>query len=106
MNTLLDLVNYCKSQARIESRDYFQRGYERPDEVDAWRHDCSRRDSQRKACFRAFPARLATATYEPLKPGNYGRLSISADGSIDYTACQYPALEVYPALLNYLEATN
>jgi hypothetical protein len=41
-----------------------------------------------------------------LIPGSYGRLSIAADGEIDYTIGQYAPREIYGALLSYLEATN
>ena len=43
-----------------------------------------------------------------LVPGSYGaarRLEITADG-IDYTAGQYAAREIWPAVLAYFDATN
>ena len=106
MNTLLTLINYCKKQARVKSSDYFQPGYAKVDEIAAWRSDCTRRNLQRKACLKIFSDRFANAQDEPLIPGSYGRLSIFEDGSFEYTACQYSPLEIYPALLNYLESTR
>jgi hypothetical protein len=104
--SLASLLSFCKSQARIESRDYFQPGFARPDEVSAWRSDCAKRDHARRLCFQAFPGRLKSAASEALIPGDYGRLSILPDGSADYTSGQYAPLEIYGALLSYLEATN
>jgi hypothetical protein len=107
--SLASLLAFCKSQARIESRNYFQPGFARPDEVSAWRSDCVKRDRARKLCFQAFPGRLKSAASEALVPGNYGfqgRLSILPDGSVDYTSGQYSPVEIYSALLAYLEATN
>ena len=108
MATLLDLLAFCKSQARIESRDYIDKWAQEPlhsQQVSAWRRDCRLRDSARKACFLAFPGRLHNAS-EELIPGNYGRLSISESGECDYTIGQYAPREIYGALLFYLEATN
>lgn len=105
---LSDLLAFCKRQARIEARDYidpYARGQLFADQLSAWRIDKRKRDAARKACFAAFPARLKSAD-EKLVPGSYGRLSISQEGSPDYTACQYSPLEIYGALLSYLEATN
>jgi hypothetical protein len=106
MTTLSALVGYCKKQARVSSRDYFQPGYAKVDEIAAWRSDCARRNAQRKACLNLFADRFANAQDEPLVPGSYGRLSIFEDGSFEYTACQYSPLEIYPALHNYLEVTR
>jgi hypothetical protein len=83
MPTLSDLLTYCRQQARIEARDYldpYSHGELRSQQISAWRRDCRLRDQARKACFRAFPARLNKGT-EALISGNYGRLSIAADGS-------------------------
>jgi hypothetical protein len=107
--SLDSLLAFCKSQARIESQNYFEPSFARPDEVAAWRSDCAKRNRARKLCFQAFPGRLKSAASEALVPGNYGfqgRLSILPDGSADYTSGQYAPLEVYGALLSYLEATN
>jgi hypothetical protein len=104
--SLASLLAFCKSQARIESCDYFDPRFARPDEVAAWQSDKSRRDRQRKACFRLFPGRLRSAASEPLIPGSYGRLSISEDGSPSYVVGQYAPLEIFHALAAYLEATN
>jgi hypothetical protein len=105
MLTLLDLLAFCKANARISASDYFDSRYARPDEVAAWKSDCARRQRQRKACFRAFPGRLSKAS-EALIPGNYGRLSIGKDGQPSYTVGQYAPLEIWHALSFYLEATN
>jgi hypothetical protein len=107
--SLASLLAFCESQARIERIDYFDPRFPRPDEVQAWRNDCAKRTRARKLCFAAFPGRLKSAAFESLVPGDYGfqgRLSILSDGSIDYTSGQYSPLEIYPALLAYLEASN
>jgi hypothetical protein len=107
--SLDSLLAFCKSQARIESRNYFGPSFARPDEVAAWRSDCAKRNRARKLCFRAFPGRLKSAASEALVPGDYGyqgRLSILPDGSIEYTSGQYSPLEIYSALFAYLEASN
>jgi hypothetical protein len=106
MATLSDLLAFCKAQARISASDYFDPRFARPDEVAAWQSDKSRRDRQRKACFRLFPGRLRSAASEPLVPGTYGRLSISEDGSPSYVVRQYAPVEIFHALSDYLEATN
>ena len=107
--SLASLLAFCENQARIERIDYLDPRFSRPDEVQAWRGDCAKRTKARKLCFAAFPGRLKSAASEALVPGDYGfqeRLSILPDGSIDYTSGQYSPLEIYPALLAYLEATN
>lgn len=108
MTSLSDLLAFCRSQARIEACDYVDR-WASPDlrkqQISAWRRDCRLRDSARKACVAAFPARLAKAS-EALVPGRYGRLSILPDGRIDYVVGQYAPREIYGALLQYLHATN
>ena len=108
--TTADLLAFARSQARIESIDYldpYERRAERIREgIRAWRGDRSRRDRARRNVFRTFPAR--TRSSSPLIPGGYGcqgRLVITADG-IDYTAGQYSALEIWPAVLDYFERTN
>lgn len=106
MANLSDLLAFCKAQARISASDYFEPGFASPDQVSAWQSDKSRRDRQRKACFRLFPGRLRSAASEPLIPGTYGRLSISEDGRPSYVAGQYAPLEIFHALRDYLEATN
>ncbi len=89
--------------------DYFDPRFCKPEEVQAWRRDCAKRTQARKLCFTAFPGRLKSAASEALVTGDYGfqrRLSIFPDGSIDYTSGLYSPLEIYPALLSYLVATN
>lgn len=108
MSTLSDLLAFCQSQARIEARDYLDpcaRGELRSQQLSAWRHDCYLRNQARKVCFQVFPTRLSKGS-EALIPGSYGRLSITADGEVDYTIGQYAPREIYGALLSYLEATN
>lgn len=108
MLTLSDLLAFCRQQARIEACDYidpYARGELRSQQLSDWRRDCRLRDQARKACFDAFPARLRKGT-EVLIPGNYGRLSIDADSTPDYTIGQYAPREIYGALLRYLAATN
>lgn len=81
--TVSDLLEYARQQARIESRD---------------------RD--RRRVFRTYPGRISANA--ALVPGSYGaarRLEITADG-IDYTAGQYAAREIWPAVLAYFDATN
>lgn len=104
--TLADLMQYAREQARIEACDYFHPRYARADEVQAWRRDRSRRDSARRRILRKYPGRLRSG--EPLLPGRYGtggRLEITAD-AIDYTSGQYAPVEIYPAVLDYMDRTN
>jgi len=104
--TVSDLLEYARRQARIESRDYFHPRYAHADEVRAWRNDRSHRDRDRRRLFRTYPGRISANA--ALVPGSYGaggRLQITADG-IDYTAGQYSAREIWPAVLAYFDATN
>lgn len=104
--TISDLLAYASRQARIEAADYFDPRYPRADEVRAWRNDRGRRDRDRRRVFRSFPGRIRSDA--PLIPGTYGgarRLEISAD-AIDYTACQYAAREIWPAVFDYFERTG
>jgi len=106
MPTVSDLLEYARQQARIESRDYFDRRYTRPSEVRAWRNDRGHRDRDRRRVFRTYPGRISLNA--ALVPGSYGhgrRLEITRDG-IDYTAGQYAAREIWPAVLDYFNATN
>ena len=101
-----DLLAYASQQARIEARDYFAPSYARPDEVRAWRNDRGHRDRDRRRVFRAFAGRIRSNA--PLIPGSYGgarRLDITAN-AIDYTACQYAAREIWPAVYDYFNQTN
>ena len=108
---LSDLLAFCKAQARIEARNYvdpYSRDQLFVDQLSAWRSDKRKRDEARKACFAAFPARLRFAD-EKLVPGSYGfqkRLVITEDGSPGYMPGIYAPLEIYKALLSYLEATS
>ncbi len=107
--SLASLLAFCRSQGRIESIDYFDPRFCKPEDAQAWRKDCAKRSRAKKLCFAAFPGRLKSAASEALIPGDYGfqgRLSILSGGSIDYTSGIYSPLEIYPALLSYLEATN
>jgi hypothetical protein len=104
--TLGDLLVYAASQARIESRNYFDPRYPRRDEIRAWQNDKGHRDRDRRKVFRTYAGRIKSN--ERLIPGAYGgarRLVITADG-IDYTACQYAAREIWPAVFDYFERTN
>ena len=108
--TIADLLAFARSQARIESIDYldpYERRAERIREgIRAWCGDRSRRDRARRKVFRTFAARIIGNA--PLIPGGYGcqsRLVITTEG-IDYTAGQYSALEIWPAVLDYFERTN
>jgi len=106
MPTVSDLLEYARQQARIESRDYFDRRYARLNEVRAWRNDRGHRDRDRRRVFRTYPDRISADA--ALVPGSYGygrRLEITRDG-IDYIACQYAAREIWPAVLDYFNATN
>lgn len=106
MPTVSDLLEYARQQARISSCDYFDPRYARPDEVRAWRNDRGHRDRDRRRVFRTYPGRISANA--ALVPGSYGtgrRLEITADG-IDYTAGQYAAREIWPAVLAYFNATN
>ena len=106
MLTVSDLLEYARQQARIESCDYFHPRYARADEVRAWRNDRSHRDRDRRRVFKTYPGRIASGGQ--LVPGCYGagrRLEITADG-IDYTAGQYAAREIWPAVLDYFNQTN
>lgn len=101
--TISDLLAYASQQARIEAVDYFHPRYARPDEIRVWRNDRYLRDRDRRRVYCAFAGRVRSA--EPLRPGSYGRLEITAD-RIDYTACQYAAREIWPAIFQYLIQTN
>ena len=104
--TVSDLLEYARQQARIESRDYFHPRYASADEVRSWRNDRSHRDRDRRRVFRTYPGRIASNA--ALVPGSYGaggRVEITADG-IDYTAGQYAAREIWPAVLAYFDTTN
>ncbi len=104
--TIADLMRYAREQARIEAKDYFDPRYARADEVQAWHSDRSRRDSARRQILQRYPGRLRSA--EPLQPGRYGpsgRLQITAN-AIDYTSGQYAPVEIYGAVLDYLDRTN
>jgi len=108
--TIADLLAFARSQARIESIDYLDPYERRADRiregVRAWRGDRSRRDRARRKVFRTFAAGIVDNS--PLIPGGYGcqsRLVITAE-EIDYTAGQYSALEIWPAVLDYFERTN
>ena len=106
MATVQDLLAYASKHATISQTDYFHPRYARPDEVRAWRNDKSKRNRQRLAVLRNWPGRCASA--EPLVPGNYWgtRLQISASGAIDFTACQFPGLELWLAVADYFSKTN
>jgi hypothetical protein len=104
--TIADLMQYAREQARIEACNYFHPRYARAEEVAAWRRDRSRRDSARRQILRKYPGRLRSG--EPLQPGRYGpsgRLEITAN-AIDYTSGQYAPVEIYGAVLDYLDRTN
>jgi hypothetical protein len=108
--TVSDLLAYAKSQARIEAIDYICR-YERRldrrlESIRSWRNDRASRDRARLKVLRTFPGRISANA--PLVPGTYGaarRLEITAE-EIDYTACQYSAMEIWGAVLAYFNATN
>lgn len=104
--TISDLLAYASQQARIQAIDYFHPRYARADEVRAWRNDRGHRDRDRRRVLRTFPGRVRSNA--PLIPGSYGsarRLEITAD-VIDYTACQYAAREIWPAVFDYFQQTN
>jgi hypothetical protein len=104
--TVSDLLAYASQQARIEARDYFDPRYARPDEVRAWRNDRGHRDRDRRRVFRTFPGRIRSDA--PLVAGSYGagrRLDVTPE-AIDYTAGQYAAREIWPAIFDYFERTN
>lgn len=108
MATLSDLIEFCRSQARIQAIDYIDpwaRDDMRREQTALWRRDTRRRDSARRKCFSTFPGRIKTAA-EPVVPGHYGRLDISANGEFDYTIGQYAPVEIYDYLLQYLVETN
>jgi hypothetical protein len=104
MLTTLHLLEFARKQARIEACDYFDPRYARPDEVRAWRNDRGRRDRDRRRVFRRFGFVSSAAQLVPGHYGPAGRLEITADG-IDYTACQYAAREIWPAVFDYFERT-
>ena len=106
MPTVSDLLEYARRQARIESCDYFHPRYARQDEIRAWRNDRSHRDRDRRQVFKLYAPSIITGG--ELVPGSYGagqRLEITADG-LDFTACQYAPLEIWPAVLDYFNRTN
>jgi hypothetical protein len=108
--TVSDLLAYAKSQARIESINYICR-YERRldrrlESIRSWRNDRASRDRARLKVLRTYSGRISANA--PLVPGTYGatrRLEITAS-EIDYTACQYSAMEIWGAVLAYFNATN
>ena len=105
--TVSDLLAYASKQARIEAVDYFDPRYPRPDEVSAWRRDRGYRDRDRRRVFRSFCGRIRSGS-EPLVAGSYGvgrRLDVTPE-AIDYTAGQYAAREIWPAIFDYFERTN
>ncbi len=106
MATVQDLLAYASRHATIRQQDYFDPRYARADEVRAWRNDKSKRNRQRLAVLRSWPGRCSSA--EPLVPGTYWgtRLEVTASGEIDFTACQYPALELWLAVADYFERTK
>lgn len=106
MPNVSDLLEYASNQARIESCDYFDARYARPEEIRSWRNDRGHRDRDRRRVFKAYAGRIASDG--PLVPGSYGygrRLEITPDG-VDYTAGQYAAREIWLAVLDYFERTN
>ena len=106
MPTVSDLLEYARQQARIESCHYFHPRYARAEEVRAWRNDRGHRDRDRRRVFKTYPGRISSGGQ--LVPGSYGagrRLEITADG-LDFTACQYAAREIWPAVLDYFNQTN
>jgi len=54
--------------------------------------------------FRRFGFVSSAAELVPGRYGPAGRLEITADG-IDFTACQYAAREIWPAVFDYFERT-
>ena len=106
MQTLATLLKYCTSQASIDSDNYYYPGYAKPEEVENYYNDCKTRDNQRAACVTTYASRIASADSEVLIPGHYDRLEILPSGEPEYTAGQYPALEIYLALFNYLQTTQ
>lgn len=103
---IADLLAYAGQQARIESRDYFEPGYARADEVRAWRRDKARRDRDRRRVLLSYPGRIRSNGV--LVAGSYGcarRLEITTE-FIDYTPGQYAAVEIWPAVLDYFAQTN
>lgn len=103
MIAISDLLAYAKQQSRIYSRDYFDPRWPRLDEIAAWQKDRSIRDRDRRRVFKTFKDRIAVNP--PLIPGHYGRLEITSK-AVEYTACQYPAREIWPAVFNYLNQTT
>jgi hypothetical protein len=106
MATIQDLLAYASRHATIRQQDYFDPRYARADEVRAWRNDKNKRDRQRLAVLRSWPGRCRST--EPLVPGTYWgtRLEVTASGEIDFTACQYPGLEVWLAVADYFQRTK
>ena len=105
--TISDLLAYASQQARIEAVDYFHPRYACPDEIRAWRNDRGHRDRDRRRVFRSFPGRIRSGS-EPLVAGSYGvgrRLDVTPE-AIDYTAGQYAAREIWPAVFDYFNQTN
>lgn len=108
--TVSDLLAYARSQARIEAIDYICPYERRPDRalesIRSWRNARAFRDRARLKVLRTYPGRISANA--PLVPGTYGgarRLEITTQG-IDYTACQYPPMEIWGAVLAYFNATN
>jgi len=106
METLATLLKYCTRQAKINKEDYFDPRYAKQEEIALYHKECRIRTKQRAACFTTFAARIASADSEVLLPGHYDRLEILPSGEPEYTAGQYPALEIYLALFNYLKTTQ
>jgi hypothetical protein len=102
MQTVIHLLEFARHQARIEARDYFDPRYPRPDEIRAWRNDRGHRDRDRRLVFQRWGFVNTASQLVPGRYGSAGRLEITAEG-IDYTACQYPAREIWPAVFDYFE---
>jgi hypothetical protein len=104
--TISDLLAYASQQARIEARDYFTPATPALMRSAPGAMIAATATATAAACIRTFPGRIRSDA--PLIPGSYGgarRLDITAD-AIDYTACQYAAREIWPAVFDYFNQTN
>lgn len=101
--TFAELLAYAKQQSRIYSRDYFDPRCPRPNEIAAWQEDRRIRNRDRRRVFKTFKEHIAANP--PLIPGHYGRLEITSK-DVEFTACQYPAREIWPVIFNYLNQTT
>ncbi len=89
------ILDYCKQQATIQRCDYDKDCY--------WRADKFERNKARLKCLELIRKHLLQEVF--IIGTFYGTRFIIGEKSIEYTAGQYPATEIYWALLDALTCT-